>query len=208
MIKALPRIHPQVETFCFPYIQFAGKYVVNEEFRIRLSRNLPSIQAIFDAWSFGLSKEFLRKKKLKAFANPHRLSGYLDKGISFVYANVCMDKLSRAVYLHKPMFRYWSLFPKNFLEKCQKHSEYFHWPEFDKSFELLQSKVDKPEVFWREGSEFLRKVEFNELGLNYPEEFSIYEAKEHPGIMQEFISNPNAEKYYIREELMEQIKNL
>jgi glycosyltransferase involved in cell wall biosynthesis len=207
LIKALPTIHPYVETFSFPYIQFVNKYIVNEEFRIRFSKNLPSIVAIADAWTLGPSKAFVRAKKLKCLANPRRLSGYIEKGISFVYANTCFDHLSKAIYLPKPVYRYWSLFPKNFLEKSQGHCELFGLHEFQKSLDLLQSHVDDPETFWRLGSEFLRKVEFREMGLRYPEAYSSTD-KDHPAIIQEFISNPHADQYYVREELFELLKKL
>lgn len=206
LVKALPTIHPYVETFSFPYLQFANEYVVNEEYRIRFSKNLPSIESIFDAWTFGLTKKYLRKKKLKALANPRRLSGYLDKGISFVYANVSMDQLSRAVYLPKPMFRYWALFPKNFLEKCQKHAEYFTLPEFKQSFSLLQTHVTDHDKFWKEAAEFLRKVEFKERGLQYPDRFGFLDKKEHPAIVQEFLSEAVTSQYHVRDELFDRIR--
>ena len=208
LIKALPVMHPSVETFSLPCTEFVNKYIANEEFRIRLSKNLDSIVSIQDAWSLGTSKSFLRTKKLKAIANPRRLSAYVDKGISYVYANTCYDKLSRALYLPKPVFRYWSLFPKNFLEKSKGHFELFGMQEFQESMETLRSNVDNPEVFWRLGCEFLRKVEFKEPGLNYPEFYNSVDRQNHPAIIREFISNTQIDHYYIREELFDQLKNL
>jgi glycosyltransferase involved in cell wall biosynthesis len=208
LIKALPNIHPSVETFSLPCIQFVNKYIAYDEFRIRLSKNLSSIVAIADAWTLGPSKFFLREKKLKALANPRRLSAYINKGISLIYANPCFDHLSRAIYLPQPIFRYWSLFPKSFLKKSQKHAEIFALQDFQKSFDTLQSHVDDPETFWRLGCEFLKKAEFKENGLQYPEAFSSVDRKCHPAIIQEFISNTHVDQYYVREELFELLKKL
>jgi glycosyltransferase involved in cell wall biosynthesis len=208
LIKALPDIHPSVDTFSLPCTQFVNKYIANEEFRIRLSKNLDSIVAISDAWTLGPSKAFLRVKKLKALANPRRLLAYVEKGIAVVYANTCYDILSRAFYLPKPVYRYWSLFPKNFLEKSRGHSELFGMQEFQKSFDILQRHVDDPETFWRLGCEFLQQVEFKEKGLHYPEFYNSVEKKEHPAIIQEFISNTHADSYYIRDELFEMLTKL
>ncbi len=205
-IKALSNIHPQVQTFSLPFLQFVNMFKVNDEFRLRFSKNQPQIIAIEDAWALGASKAFLRTKKLKSIANPRRLSAYLDKGISLVYANQCYDHFSRATYLPKPIFRYWSLFPKNFLEKCQRHADLMNWPEFRTSFDLMQSHLSDPELFWRSGADFLRRVQFKEKGLHYPEAFAYVDKKEHPAIIQEFISNTDTDQYYVREELFDIIK--
>jgi hypothetical protein len=207
-IKSLPNMHPNVETFSLPCIQFVNNYIAYDEYRIRLSKNLPRIVSIGDAWTLGASKAFIKEKKLKALANPRRLFGYVDKGISYVYANPCFDHLSRAIYLPQPIFRYWSLFPQNFLEKCQRHAEYFGMDDFQRSTDELQSLKNAPEAFWKLGCEFLKKVEFKERGLHYPEAFNSVNKNKHPSIIQEFISNVNIDQYYVREELFELIKKL
>jgi hypothetical protein len=207
LIKALPNILPNTDTFSFPYLQLLNNYKITEEFRLRFSQNLPQIVAKGDAWTLSTSKAFDRTKKLRALANPRRLSGYISNGISLTYANLCWGPHSRAMYLPKPIFRYWSLFPKNFLEKFQKHSDVFHLPNFGKSSDELRAHVNDPEAFWKLASEALKQTRFKE-SPNYPEEYASVDKKEHPAIIQEFISNPNADKYYTREDLFDQLKTL
>ena len=207
VIKALPNMLPQIDTFSFPYLQMLSKYKVTEEFRLRFSKNLPQIVAIGDAWTLGPSKNFDRAKKLRCLITPWRVSGYLSNGISLTYANLCYGPHSRAVYLPKPVFRYWSLFPKNFLEKVKGHSELFGMPEFQKSFESLKSHVDDPETFWRIGSEALKQTGFKE-SPQYPEAYSFVDKKDNPAIIQEFISNRVADHYFVREEVLEMIRKL
>ncbi len=206
-IKALPSMLPHVNTFSFPYLQLLNNNKLTEEFRLRFSKNLPQIVAIGDAWTLGASKSFERAKKIRAIAHPRMMSRYISHGIGFNYANSCYGPHSRAIYLPKPVFRYWSLFPVSFLEKCRKHAELFAFPEFQQTSDLLKSQLDKPEVFWRAGSEFLKNLEFKEA-IQYSEEFRFVDKKDHPAIIQDFISNPHADKYYVREELFELIEKL
>lgn len=207
LIKALPSMLPYVDTFSFPYLQLLNKYKLTEEFRLRFSKNLPQIVAKGDAWTLGTSRAFDRTKKLRCLVNPRRLSGHLSNGISLTYANSCYGPHSRAIYLPKPVFRYWSLFPKNFLEKYQRHSELFQLSNFGESSDILRSHVNDPETFWRLGSEVLRQSRFKE-GPQYPEAYIFVDRKDHPAIIQEFISNPNADQYYVREEMFELLRTL
>ena len=127
-IKALPSMLPYVDTFSFPYIQLLSKYKFTEEFRLRFSRSSWNcgIVGCLDAGykqAFAEPKSYGASPTLPAIWVPHN-------GIWFTYANPCYGPHSRAIYLPKPIFRYWSLFPKNFLEKSQRHAELFQWPEF------------------------------------------------------------------------------
>jgi hypothetical protein len=205
-IKAIPTIYPRVNTFSFPFVQLLNSRKLNEEYRLRFSKNLPEVISIEDAWRLGLTRSFLRKKKTKAAVNPKRLSNYLDKGVELVYANNCNDHLSKAIYLPKPFFRYWALFPQTFLKKAQRHAEYFTMPKFQESFQALKAKTDDPE-FWKLASEFLMDIQYK-FRYNYPEQYRFVPKNEHPPIIQEFIDNPKTKQYYVREELFEQIKKL
>lgn len=205
-IKALPHIYPKVNTFSFPFTQQLNSRKLVDEFRFRFSKNLPEVIAIEDAWRLGLSKSYLRKKKLKAIPNPRRLSNYIDLGIAFVYANNCHDHLSRAIYLPKPVYRYWALFPESFLKKAQRHAEYFSMPKFKESYEALKNRTTDPE-FWKLASEFLMDIQYK-VRYDYPSPYGFVERKEHPAIIQEFIDNPKTNQYYLRDELFEQIRKL
>ena len=203
-IKALPGIFPVVDTFSFPFIQFLDKYKFAEGFRLRLAKNHSGIIAKGDAWTLGASPSFIRKKILRSLAHPTRFYYYLAKGVEFVHSNPCYDYLSRAVYLPKPIFRYWALFPQNFLDKCQRHGKLFQMAKFAKSYNELKLHVKEPELFWRMGAEFLEHTK----DQHYPEAFGSVEKNFHPAIIQEFISNPYANKYYAREELFDLIRTL
>jgi glycosyltransferase involved in cell wall biosynthesis len=212
-IKALPSMLPEIETFCLPYIQLLNNYKFSEEFRLRFSKNLPRIVAIDDAWTLGISSDFVRNKKLRSLANPRRLSNHLSNGIWYVYANLCRGPLSRAMYLPQPIFRYWSLFPRNFLEKYQRHIELSlfsksflkKYQNFEELQPSLQSHVDDPEVFWKLCFKILSEARFNQ-NIQYPEAFAYVDRKDHPALVQEFISNQNTDHYYVRNELFETLK--
>jgi len=204
LIKAFPKIFPQVDTFSFAFIQFVDKYKFAEGFRLRLAKNYPRIVAKGDAWTLGTSDEFNRAKILRSLIRPRRFYYYLAKGVEFVHANPSYDYLSRAMYLPNPIFRYWALFPRDFIEKCRRHGELFQMAKFAKSYEELERKVDDPKVFWPLAVEFLEHTKDQQ----YPKPFDTIEVKDHPAIMQEFISNSKAQKYYVREEIYEKIKTL
>jgi hypothetical protein len=200
-IKALPQMFPNVESFSFPYLQLLNKYRLTEEFRLRFAKNLPSIVAQCDAWTLGASKEFDRTKKLRCLAKPYRIPRYISKGITLEYANSCCNPLSRAVYLPNPVFRYWSLFPKNFVNKYERHRDLFHLEGFGGTEEFLKRAAD-PDVFWKLACNALRESKFKQQ-ISYPDNYDFVSKKDHPAIIQEFISNPNVDQYYVREELLE-----
>jgi glycosyltransferase involved in cell wall biosynthesis len=203
-IRALPSIFPNVDTFSFPYLQLLSKYKFTEEYRLRFSRNLPWVEAVWDAWTLGTTKAFVRSKALKGLIHPNELFLYLHYGVGFMYANSCYSPISRsrAIYLPEPVFRYWSLFPFNFLEKFEKHSDLFKLQGFQESSDKLRSYANSPETFWKLGYEALKQTQFKDM-LNYPELFASVDKADHPAIIQEFISNPNADRYYVRKELFE-----
>lgn len=204
LIKAFPNIFPQVDTFSFPFVQFLDKYKFAEGFRLRLAKNYSRIVAKGDAWTLGTSDQFNRAKILRSLIRPRRFYYYLAKGVEFAHANPSYDYLSRAMYIPNPIFRYWALFPKDFLEKSKRHGELFQMAKFAKSYEKLEEKMDAPEVFWPLAAEFLEHTR----DQRYPKPFDTIERKDHPEIIQDFISNNKAQKYHVREELYERIKIL
>jgi len=200
-IKALPQMFPDVESFSFPYLQLLNKYKLAEEFRLRFAKNLPSIVAEGDAWTLGTSKKFDRAKKLRCLAKPYRIPRYISNGVTFEYANSCCSKLSRAVYLPNPVFRYWSLFPENFIQKYERHRDLFHLEGFGESAKL-RNYITNPDVFWKLACKALRESKFKQK-VDYPEAYGFIEKKEHPAIIQEFISNVDVSEYYVRNDLFE-----
>ncbi len=205
-IKALPSMLPRVSTFSFPYFQLLNKYKFTEEFRLRFAKNLPEIVAVGDAWTLGTTRAFDRGKKLRCLVYPPRLSNYLSNGIWFTYANSAYGPFSRAIYLPRPIFRYWSLFPKDFLMKCQRHGELLGLSERARlSFEILQSHINDPATFWTLSLKVF--AEFKET-IQYPEAYAEVDTEDHPAVIQKLISEAHADHYYVREEILELMRKL
>lgn len=205
-IKALPEMCPEVQTFSLPFLHLLWNYKFSEEFRLRFSRNLPSIVATGDAWALGPSKAFVVSEAFKSLKSPRKFLRYIGRGVEWTYANSCGNVLSRAVYLPKPVFRYWSLFPRDYLEKCVKHAEMFNLPEFNKTINIFKDHVDdEPSSFWKIASELART---GPLGFNYPEGFGVVNKKDHPRLMQDLISDSHVKSYYVREEVLDLIRGL
>jgi len=205
-IKALPEMCPEVQTFSLPFLHLLGNYKFSEEFRLRFSRNLPSIVAVGDAWALGPSKAFVVSEAFKSLKKPRKFLRYVGRGVGWTYANSCGNILSRAIYLPKPVFRYWSLFPRNYLEKCVKHVEMFNVLEFNKTINVLKSHVDDdPSSFWKLAAEMASK---GPLGFKYPEGFGVVNREDHPKIIQGLISNSRVKSYYVREDILDLIRGL
>jgi len=70
VIKELPEMWPSVMFFSLPYIQLVGTVRFTEEFRGRLAKNYDFIEAVGDAWTLGLSRDFLIRENLKSLLRP------------------------------------------------------------------------------------------------------------------------------------------
>ena len=160
--------------------------------------------SVGDAWTMGSSTSFKNLEALKCLGHPRRFIDYVYKGIEYTYANSCVSSLSRAIYLPKPIYRYWSLFPANYLEKCEKHAEMFSLQELRKDAETLKNHIDNPAFFWKKAAEIRRK----DLGFHYPDELDVCGWEDHPRIMKGLLSDFNSQSYQIREEVLDLIKNL
>lgn len=205
-LKALPEMYPEVQTFSLPFLHLLWNYKYYEEYRLRFAKNHPGIIAIGDAWALGPSKSFIRYEARKSLKNPRQLFRYIGRGIEWTYANSCITPNSRAVYPPTPVFRYWALFPHNYIQKCEKHKELFGLQEFDRKINILKNHVDNPpESFWKTASDIAKT---DRLGVTYPENMRTIETKEHPKIMQEFIYSNNLKSYYVRNEILDTIKDL
>jgi len=90
-----------------------------------LAKNYDFIEAVGDAWTLGLSRDFLIRGALKSLLRPRRFLGYLHRGIQSTYANVPTSKHTRAVNLPKPTFRYWCVTLSGFCRKLRRHKEMF-----------------------------------------------------------------------------------
>ena len=205
-IEALPEMCPDAQAFSFPYVHLYRTYKFSEEFRLRFARNLPSIVATGDAWTLGPSKDFIVSEIFRSLRKPKKFFRYVARGIEWTYANSCGNILSRAVYLPKPVFRYWSLFPRNCLEKSVRHAEMFNIPEFNETIKTLRDHLDDdPSAFWKIAVEMARQ---GPLGYKYPEALGVVKIEDHPMVMQGLISDSDAKSYSVREEILDSIRGL
>lgn len=204
-IRTLPEMLPDVYTFSFPYLQLLQNYKFAQEYRLRFSRNLEGVAAIDDGWTLGPTRTFIRSEILKSLRNPRKLLRYFGKGVELAYANSGNYYFSRAVYLPKPVFRYWSLFPRNFLEKCAGHAEIFGIAEFSDIINSLKSRVDDASSFWELASQLFKKTV---NGMNYPAAYAVVKESEHPMLIRGLISDSSMSSYRVRDEILELIKTL
>ena len=204
LIRELPEICPQVNTFSLPFVHLVKQYQFYEDFRLRFTKNMKNIIAIGDAWTLGLSKSFIHSQTLKSVAHPRRMLKNLFKGIEWTYTNSGASPLSRVMYLTKPTYRYWSLFPLDYLEKCKKHVEMFGLTELQKDVEVLKGYIDDPVIFWRKAAEMRR----NELGFHYPDDLGIIQLEDHPKVVRDLVADSNLKSYHVRTEVLDSIKDL
>lgn len=203
-LRTLPKMRPKVRAFSLPYLTFTWKYTTQEEFRLRLAKNLPSIVNIGDAWSLGPSKAFVRSEALKSLRNPRRLLRFVSRGIEWTYADSCRNSNSMAMYPPKPMFRYWSLFPQNHIQKAIKHKEIFNLQAFNRHISVLSHLVDgDPEIFWKKAASIARE----EQEFNYSEGLGEVKTEDHPALIQGLLTN-KSKKYYVRDEVLKSIAKL
>lgn len=202
-IKNLPHMCPQVHTFSFPFWHFVHKYKFYEDFRLRFAKNLPGIVATGDAWSLGPSKAFVNSQTLRSAGNPKKLARFLRRGIEWTYANACANPISRAMYLPKPIFRYWSIYPSHHLEKSTKYASKFGLTENYQTVETLKNYVNDQPSFWKHAAELMR-TGFN---FSYNDTFGVVSIKDHPRLVQNLLSD-SARGYTVKENVLDSIRNL
>lgn len=121
VIKDLPRVFPEVTLFALPFYQLMGKYVIDEEYRVKLARNEKSVISIADGWTLGTALK--SRKELRRLFSTHTLLSVL----SALTGNVPLFKQSstylRYVYLPKPIFRYYSIEPQLFFNKLKERKK-------------------------------------------------------------------------------------
>ncbi len=211
-IAQIPEMLPSVNTFSFPFMYLLSNVKLLEGFRLRFSKNLDYIEAIDDAWTLGIHRSFVMKQTLRNLIHPKALMVYLYRGMERTYADPSFNELTRAIDLPKPIFRYYALFPANFLEKMRGHSELFG-NETDEPTQLLQTlerlKDGSPEEFWRNALKMVREAygKSNVPTANYPPRLATVAPGEHPRIMRDFIGDSKTDRYGVRESIIESIRS-
>jgi glycosyltransferase involved in cell wall biosynthesis len=208
----LPEIMPKYLTFGLPFTQLLNNHIYREEFRIRFVKNVDYVEAVDDAWTLGIRRSRILRHMI---LNPHKIPRYLARGVYVDYANTASREYSKIIYPPQPVFRYYSLFPSDFLEKMRNHMKSFREYEW-KCIERFVSrhsttdlaKVDT-DVFWSQALEALREFtsQFEELPKRTRPDPVIHK-DQHPRIIRDFIENPSVHRYYVRPEVLDTIKDL
>src|SRR4030065_1327226 len=60
MLRAIPDLFPETETFSLPFVSAVANLKIEEEFRLRACKNLDRINLTGDAWAISVSKKFIR----------------------------------------------------------------------------------------------------------------------------------------------------
>lgn len=213
-IRELPRVWPKAITFSLPFILVYGTIRFHEQYRLRMARNLPYIEAIYDAWALGLRKSFVLKELLKGLVNPLHLARIVYKGVHRIYADTGgIPKYTVPVILPKPIYRYQAVFPGDPLMKVLERAR--AWGSQDD----VRKAMEKLEWLKRRGCgrealeeivEEARKT-MEARGHQVPRytgKLGEVRVEEHPRIMRELLQDTSRCHYYIREELYEMIKGL
>jgi hypothetical protein len=202
MLKAIPEIFAQTDTFSLPYSTVISNFKVQEEFRMRFIRNIDSIVLTSDAWTFSTSKQFIKSEALRSMRKPKKLMNYVGRGIEWTFADTLNNVRCKAVYLPKPIFRYPVLFKHNFIERCKGHTQRLNLPNYNGAYkEALNEQGDS---FFTATAQLHRRLQ----GHSYPDDLGIIKIEDHPKIMRELITNGTTkDRYYIRDSILNAIKN-
>ncbi len=183
-----------------------------EGFRLRFSKNLDYVEAVDDAWTLGINRSFVRRETFRNLLHPMMLIVYLYRGMERVYADPSFGEFTRAIDLPRPVFRYYSLFPANFLEKMKGHAQLFgaETDEPQNMMKALESMANgEPQDFWRSAMKMLRDAYANSsvATANYPQGMVTIPEGDHPKIMREFIGDSPIQRYAVRDQVLELIRS-
>jgi hypothetical protein len=112
LLRELPGLYPRRDLFALPYHQFVGRYWFNEEFRFRFFRNLPTVWALWDGWTFGYHlqpHDLLRPREFRR--------ALARTALAVVQDRVRIDLPEQWIHLPRPIFHYYGLFPEAFFGK-------------------------------------------------------------------------------------------
>jgi hypothetical protein len=201
-------MYPEVQTFSLPYLLLTRNYIFNQEFRVRFSKNCFHVIVIGDALTLGLTRGFIASEAFKRLWDPRRFVRLIGNGVKWTYANFPAAEFSRAICLPKPIFRYWSLFPRNHLKKLVGQARIFDFAHYNEEVDILKPYVDDPSTFWKISSAHARVN--GSIGRSYPESLRFVKNDEHPRIMQDFFSDQSSahDSYYVRQEVLNELRGL
>jgi len=213
-IRELPEMWPRAITFSLPFLLVYGTIRFHEQYRLRMAKNLPYIEAIYDAWALGLKKSFIALELLKSILKPAHLARIVYKGVHRIYA----DTGGIPVYtVHaippKPVYRYQAVLPGDpvmkQLERAKTWGTKRDIEEAEKKLEWLRKTECTRETLEAIVEEARKSMEARGHQVpRYPEKLREVRVEEHPKIMRELLQDKNTCHYYVREELYQLIKDL
>jgi glycosyltransferase involved in cell wall biosynthesis len=200
VLRAIPDMFPDADTFSLPFTTVIADSKAQEEFRLRLCRNIDRLNLTGDAWAFSVTKGFIRSEARKKLKHPKKLLNYIGRGVEWAYAGSLNNVRSRAVCLPTPILRYPCLFKENYIERCRGHAVNINLKYY------AEKKYDGVE-----GEAFFEKVakEYREANhINYTVDIGAVKREDHPAIMRELVEmKTSTPRYYIRDTVLDTIAN-
>ena len=189
---------PDSDTFNLPFTTVIANLKAQEEYGLRLCKNIDRLNLTGDAWAFSVTKGFIRSEARKKLKNPKKLLNYVGRGIEWSYASALNNTRSRAVCLPTPILRYPCLFRENFIERCKGYADNINLPYYQNAEKNMQMRRVK--LFEKVAKEYRENNHINYVG-----DTGVFEGEEHPAIIREFIENRNSiTKYYVRDSVLDQ----
>ncbi len=212
-LRSIPEIWPEAITFSLPFILLYRTLKFHEQYRLRMARKLPFIEAIYDAWALGLKKSFMVKEFLKAIINPMYMAKIIYKGLHRMYADTGgIPKYTVPVIPPKPVYRYQAVFPLDPINKAI--GRVLTWGgdvrELEAKRREILEKCNNPEDLMDRILAEARKgmrARGHQVPL-YPPQLREEPVEEHPKIMQELLKDKENCSYYMREELYDMVREL
>ena len=212
-LRNIHEIWPEAFTFSLPFILLYRTLRFHEQYRLRMARKLPFIEAIYDAWALGLKKTFMVKELLKAMVNPMYMARILYKGLHRIYADTGgIPKYTVPVILPKPIYRYHAVFPLDPINKVL--GRVLTWGHSVENLEAkrkaILEKCNSIETIMLEILEDARKgmrLKGHQVPL-YPPSLEEEPVEEHPRIMQQLLMDKEHCSYYVREDLYEVVRDI
>lgn len=192
-IKHLPKMYPDKELFNLPYYQiFGSKILFTEEFRYRMGLNKRAIRVLWDGYTMGykLNLSTLFEK------------GGLNRLVNRFLTVILEDRIAggylpeQSVYLPKPIYKYYSIFPESFFNKMKSKTILQPGRDYDrlllskqnnKIFDIWDAyrKTKNYDQFWKDLFEL--NEELVNSGININKEFKelrIINETDQPEIIQ------------------------
>jgi len=212
-LRSIPEIWPEALTFSLPFLLLYWTLRFHEQYRLRMARRLPFIEAIYDAWALGLKKTFMVKELLKAAVNPMYMARILYKGLHRIYADTGgIPKYTVPVIPPKPVYRYQAVYPLDPINKAIGRAR--TWGQYTEALEarrreILEKCKDKRRVMEEILEEARRTTRLRGHQVPvYPPSLREEPVEEHPKIIQELLRDNENCSYHVREELYSIVREM